>query len=535
MNEEYGVSHMPDVLNCLADLSNDEVFTPPDVANAMLDLLPEDIWQRDDVRFLDPCCKTGVFLREITKRLLRGQLPDFDHRLIEIEEKRCKHEKLNGREEGYLTLLQATLDHILKEQVYGIAITELTALMTRRTLYCAKYADSEFSVVHFDNPDGNIRYVPMDHEWEGKSGNERCKWCGTSRKEIENRTSDETHAYEFIHTTTRPERLFNVEAFDIICGNPPYNLRDGGAAASAMPLYHFFVEQALKLDPQYITMIIPARWYSGGKGLDGFRAAMLHDEHIKELHDFADPNECFPGVSIKGGVCYFLRDNSYEDNGCKIVNHANNTVISTLTRPLLENGNDIFIRWNKAVDILKKVQQIEGKSFSNIVSARKPFGLDTKFRGKKTGAIKLWQNKSFAYVESADLVRGLEALPKWKVFISEAYGAGEDFPHQIINKPFKGKPNEACTETYLMIGPVNTEQEADSIISYIQTKFFRFLVLLHKPSQHATAKVYSFVPLQDWSRLWTDADLYKKYGLKQDEIDFIESMIRPMELGGDND
>ena len=545
MSEEYGVSHMPDVLNCLADLSNDEVFTPPDVANAMLDLLPEDIWQRDDVRFLDPCCKTGVFLREITKRLLRGQLPDFDHRMIEIEDKRRKHEPLNSREEGYLTLLQATLDHILKEQVYGIAITELTALMTRRTLYCAKYADSEFSVVHFDNPDGNIRYVPLEHEWEGKKGKEHCKWCGVSKNEIENRTSGETYAYELIHTA-EPERLFNVK-IDVIVSNPPYNLNVGQEKENyGVPIYDKFVRAAKRFEPEYMSMIVPARWYAGGRGLDDFRDEMLHDKHISRICDYPNSADCFSNaVEIQGGVCYFLWEREHDDD-CIVKTFSSVASNDPMKRPLLEENCTTFLRYNEAVSIIRKVLAKEEKCFGDLVSPQTPFGVITSYKGIPTkehdddlkmyisGNEKEYKGGS-SFCPMEKITKGHEMIPWHKVYIGAAYGGGMKFPHSVIGKPFYGEPNSICNQSYLCVGPFDSKETCLNVMSYYSTKFMRFLILQKKNAQHAMRGVYQFVPQQDWSHIWTDEMLYEKYELTPSEIEFIEALIKPMELGGDND
>lgn len=491
-------NYNPDVLSCLANLSNDEVFTPPQLANQILDMLPQDLFTNKETRFLDPCCKSGVFLREIAKRLIVGlekEIPD----------------------------LEARLNHIYTKQLFGIAITELTALLSRRSVYCSKQANSQYSICNtFSDEEGNIHFERTSHTWE----NGRCKYCGANQSEYDRDDTLETHAYQFIHN---PKELLKMK-FDVIVGNPPYQLSDGGAQASATPIYQYFVEQAKKLNPRYLTMIIPARWYSGGKGLDEFRDEMLQDDRLRIIHDFEDAGECFAGVEIKGGVCYFLWDK--ENRGlCKVYTHQKGEIISESERALLEKDSDIFIRYNNGISILHKVLAKNESSFSDIVSSRKPFGLPTNFDEYKTNtfnnAIKLYANKKQGYITNEQIERNHNWVNQYKIFIPKAIGSGDIKTDRI--KPIMGVPNTCCSETYVLIGPFNSEAICNNVISYINTKFFHFLLGLKKITQDATKRVYQFVPMQDFNEPWTDEKLYKKYGLDQDEIDFIESMIRPME------
>lgn len=326
--------------------------------------------------------------------------------------------------------------------------------------------------------------------------------------------------------------------FDVIIGNPPYQLSDGsgGQGSSATPIYHLFIEKAKKLKPKYLSMIIPSRWFAGGKGLDEFRDGMLHDRHIIKLIDFPDSTDCFTGVSIKGGVCYFLWERDQESK-CLVTTITKNLAENSV-RYLLEDGCDVFIRYSKAVSIYRKVSMYHEEPFSSIVSTRKPFGLPSTFSKYATdfesNTVTIYGNKCIKKVNRSQISQNKEWIDKTKILITFAYGAGEGFPHQIINKPILADPGTCCTETYLVIGPFEKQSEAENALSYIQTKFFRFMVLLRKNTQNATAKVYKSVPMQDFSKPWTDEELYEKYGLTDDEIAFIESMIKPMELGGDD-
>ena len=497
------INYNPDVLSCLANLSNDEVFTSPALANQMLDLLPQELFRSSTTTFLDPATKSGVFLREIAKRLLEGlkdEIPD----------------------------LQTRINHILTKQIFGLGITELTALLARRTLYCSREANGKFSVCEgFNDLQGNIFYSPLKHQWE----NGRCIKCGASEQVYDRGDELENHAYSFIH-----QELANINEklpvkFDVIIGNPPYQLSDGGAQASAKPIYDQFVQQAIKLQPKYLSMIIPARWFTSGKGLDDFRDQMLNDRRISEIHDFPNSNDCFTGVEIKGGVCYFLWEEQHNDD-CLIVTHEKNSQISEMKRPLKEEGLDFLIRYNSAIDILRKVSSKQESSFSSLVSARKPFYLPTTFKGKKEpysdkyNNVTLYQNKSISYVKREEIPTNKQLIDQHKLFVPKAIGSGDSKTDWV--KPIYAEPNTACTETYLVIGPFEDKQTCENVMSYISTKFFHFLLTLKKNTQDATKKVYELVPTQDFSKPWTDKELYEKYQLTQAEIDYIESMVRPV-------
>lgn len=519
----------PDVLTCIANLSNDEVFTPPALANQMLDALAEswsknhegaNIWADPDVKFLDPCTKSGVFLREITARLTTGL-------------------------ESLIPNLQERVDHILTKQIFGIGITNLTGLLARRSVYCSKIANGKHSIANsFPSSHGNIWFERINHEWNNK----KCKFCGASQSVFDRSNNLETHAYALIHNNDPKQEITKIFGdnmqFDVIIGNPPYQLNDGGGGTSASPIYHLFVEQAKKLQPRYLSMIIQSRWFAGGRGLDQFRESMLTDNRLRSIDDYLGASDVFPGVGLKGGVCYFLwdRDNPGQ---CRVTTRFKDWPVSTATRPLLEQGAEIFIRFNEGVSILKKVMKTEGsstfslpedKQFFPLVSARKPFGLASTFKGKDTKSgndLEIYRRGGKGYVSRKKVLTGTDLIDKWKLFVGfAAPGTGnkDTYPHRIISTPFIGEPNSVSSETYLCIGPFNSREEAENALSYLSCRLTRFLIQLHKASQNTTRKVYTFVPVQDWSRSWTDEDLYKKYALTKKEISFIEKIVRPMEV-----
>ena len=541
MNEQVSFTlrgRNPDVLTCIANLSNDEVFTPPELAVRMLDMLAEawaadhggaNLWADKTVRFLDPFTKSGVFLREITSRLTEGlaqQMPD----------------------------LQERVNHILTQQVFGIGITKLTSLLARRSVYCSKYANGAHSIAKgFDSDAGNIWFERTEHTWAKNGANSNCTFCGASKATLDRGAALETHAYAFIHTDnikTRMTELFGEDMqFDVIVGNPPYQLNTDGFGMQARPIYQQFVQQAKTLDPRYLCMIIPARWFAGGMGLDIFREEMLNDSRLRSIDDYLSAADVFPGVGLKGGVCYFLWNRDHPGL-CDVSTHFKDWPVSTATRPLIEAGADIFIRFNEGLSILKKVMAAETggcatlelpepKKFMRLVSSIGVFGLESTFKGKVKRAgddLKVYRNGGVGYIARSEIQKERSVFDKWKVFIGRAApgtGNRDTYPHRIISTPFIGEPGSISSWTYMHIGALDSKEEAESLLSYLSCRLTRFLILLHKPSQDTTRKVYTFVPTQEWTKRWTDEDLYAKYGISASEIEFIEKVVRPMDLTSD--
>lgn len=507
----------PDVLSCLANLSTDEVFTPPDVVNRMLDMLPQELFRNPDTTFLDPACKTGVFLREIAKRLIVGLEPQFPD-------------------------LQERLDHIFHHQLYGIAITELTSMLSRRGVYCSKFPYSEFSVSYFDeeHQDGNIRFKRIQHTWDtpklmtlnGKKLG-KCVFCGATRDEYDRDKELETYAYEFIHRNS-PEEIFNMK-FDVIIGNPPYQLSDGGNGKSAKPIYQLFVDRAKKLNPRYLSMIIPSRWFSGGKGLDDFRKSMLSDRRMRKIVDYENFKDVFPGVDLAGGACYFLWERDY--NGiCEVVNFNRDKPFSMM-RYLDEN--ETFIRQNLAVEIVKKISAQHTAFLNGRVSARKPFGIPSNYLPANSGVpCHFIQRIGLKYAFKADVSDSKGYLNKWKLLIPAAPIAGQTDFSKPVRFFYDGntriaKPSECCTESWLVAGAFETEEETVAYKSYMFTKTVRFLLLQTVVSQHISTKSFCFVPeLGKYSGCYTDAMLRLMWNITPEEYAYIDSKIS--DIGGED-
>ena len=498
----------PDILDCLANLSSDEVFTPPAVVNKMLDLLPQKLFRSSKTRFLDPFTKSGVFLREIVKRLDKG-LED----VIPDKEERIRH--------------------IFANQVYGIAITQLTALFSRRSLYCNKDVNNVRSTIRncFRTEGGNIGYHPCRHTWVDGS----CKICGASKKALSQSPDVENYAYPFLH-----DEVFMKQAqelgFDVVIGNPPYQMKDGGSGTgiSAVPIYHQFVKQAKRLNARYLTMIIPSRWFAGGKGLDEFRSEMLGDDSIRKIVDFPDSTDCFEGVSIAGGVNYFLRDSKYHGD-CEITTNRNG-VLTTSVRSLSEY--DIFVRSNESIAIMRRILASGDETMEHVVSSRNPFGFDSKQRGEERSfrsAIRLVSSAGVGYVKRSDVIRNRDLIDKWKVSIGKVVpcngevGVDPSKGYKAITKTRIHAPGEVFTESYLLLASFDNKMEAENFSSYMMLRFPRFLLHETYSSMNITKSNFRFVPFLDYSRAWTDDELYSRYSLNKREREFVSGLIRPMD------
>lgn len=531
--------HNPDVLTCIANLSNDEVFTPPEFANQMLDTLAAawadandgaSIWANPDVTFLDPFTKSGVFLREIVRRLTDGlilAIPDLNQRV----------------------------DHILTHQVFGIGITQLTALLARRSVYCSKFANGPHSIAKsFTTEDGNIWFERTEHTWGGGTRefrsdpltseeaivyiNRKCIYCGAGKDDYARGDDLETHAYAFIHTDDIKARITELFGdnmqFDVIIGNPPYQLSDGGGAgSSARPIYNAFVNRAKALDPRFLTMVIPSRWFAGGKGLDSFRSEMLGDRRLKKLVDFPNSRDVFGGVDVAGGVCYFLWDRSWQ--GLCVVETVESGGVTRVERQL--DAYNVFIRDNRVLEVVEHVNSMGGDSFSNIVSSRRPFGLDASLRASVSGDTRLYSSSGDGWIDRNIVTRGENLVDKWKVLLSKTSSehAGQTDKNgmkRVLSRVEVMPPGSVATESYLIVGPFESESEAESAVSYLRTRFARFLVSSVLLTQNITRAMFEFVPLPPLDRIWTDDALYRAYQLRAEQVALINETIKEMEEAG---
>jgi site-specific DNA-methyltransferase (adenine-specific) len=455
-----GHSYNPDVLNCLANLSGDEVFTPPAMANRILDLLPKEIWSDKNATFLDPVCKSGAFLREMAKRLDVGL-----EKVIRDKQKR--------------------LNHIFGKQLYGLAITEITALVSRRSVYCSKTANGQYSVCDsFDDIQGNIRFERIKHTWKKGS----CVFCGASEEAYERGEELESHAYKLLHVA-EPKEIFKMK-FDVIVGNPPYQMGADGSTRD-IPIYHKFVEQAKKLNPRFLSMIIPSRWMAGGLGLSDFRSTMLNDRRIRNLVDYERMSDVFPGVDFEGGVCFFLWDRDNEGD-CAVTTVRGDEVLGPVSRNLGEY--DVFVRDSRALGILKKVIAAKEPSLSEVVSARTAFGVVSNFSGyrneKKAGDVRYYatspRGRVKAWIARSEAKQNHKAIGCWKAMVTKAFGERGARPAKVLGAPCIAGPPSICTQSFLFVCTDSREQ-AESVVSYYCTRFLRFLVSLRKITQEQHA------------------------------------------------
>ena len=513
----------PDVLTCIANLSNDEVFTPPEFANRMLDTLAAawaadnagaNLWADKSVKFLDPCTKSGVFLREIARRLTHGlavEMPD----------------------------LQQRVDHILTRQVFGIGITQITSLLARRSVYCSKHANGEHSIAKsFASDDGNIWFKRIKHTWDG----DKCQYCGAGKSVFNRAAGLETHAYAFIHIDNIKTRLAEIFGgnmqFDVIIGNPPYQLASDGGTRD-VPIYQHFVEQAKRLEPRFLAMVIPSRWMASGLGLSDFRQAVLSDRRMRELVDYPAANDVFPGVEVKAGVCYFLWDASHNGD-CKVTTIRGDEVVGPIQRNLGEY--DVFVRDARAVSILHKVADRGEASINTILARDKEFGWTSNFDGfhetERPSDVPIYyirkMKRDVGYIERKAVTKSSHLIDTWKLLVPKAFNGGDAVPHQILGKPLIAPSPSVCTQSFLFFN-VGSLKAAKSLQSYYTTRLFRFLVSVRKITQHATHSTYVWVPMQTWARTWTDEALYAKYGITKKEQAYIESQVRAMNLAAADD
>lgn len=515
MNDETAgprVARVPDILDVIAQLSSDEVPTPPLLARALLDLLPKEVWSNPDYRWLNPASKSGAILREAAKRLMVG--------LTDWEADPAKR-----------------AEHILRHMLFGCSITQLTGEMTRRSVYVSRDATSRHAAVRFATPGGNLPFVEADHDYPlGKDGKARglCKICSAPGS-LERGSHRENHAYAFIHGTYPTQEMQDMK-FDVIVGNPPYQIgiQNERDSPDANPIYQYFVENAIALDPKYLAMIVPSRWFTGGKAqLDSFRATMIGDRRLRAIVDNPKLFDCFPGVEIKGGVNYFLWDRDH-DGDCQFSTRVDGTITSTTTRDLRE-GEGVIVRDNSAASIIHKTVKFreEAGSLEDRVSPRYPFGssLMSNFSGAAPepfpGSIPLIFGARVEYISEDQITRNRDWVSKWKVLIPKAGdGHGREISY-VLGEPIAVAPGSACTQTYLVAGTFDSAAEAENYANYLTTKFVRFLVLQRKSTQDVTPDRFRFVPWLDMSRGWSDEDLYAHFSLGENEIAHIEASIHP--------
>lgn len=522
-----------DILETITNVGNDEVFTPRKTCDMMLDLLPDEVWHNPLYKWLNPATKNGVFEREIAIRLDKG----LENVIADKEERR---------------------KHILQNMIFSIGQTKFTANVARRTLYYCSQANRKCDGIiaadghyvngyaigngtWFDDEEGNIKSPCTDHLIDPKT--KKCRYCGLSHdSKYLDANQREKYAYEFMHVDHLilqkhlQKRFFRGEKdmkFDIIIGNPPYQLSTNDKGIQAVPIYNKFVEQAIYLRPKYLSMIIPSRWFTGGMGMDEFRNNMLKDKHIRILHDFPKSRDCFPNVDIAGGVCFFLWDQSY-DGKCKVISQTGSKISSSI-RDLDEN--DVFIRDNVGIEIVNKIKKTSTKMLDSIVSSISPFALPTNTRGSEesfNNSVKVYASTGEYFIKRSEVTKGQNFIDEYKVSCGQlnpdrgGVNNASDGMSNVTTKIKIYNPGEVFTATYLLLGHFKTAIEAENFASYVKTRFARYLILLTLSSMHITRESFKFVPVLDWNKKWTDEELFSLFNLNDIEIKAICSSIREM-------
>lgn len=501
--------HVPDILDVIAALSSDAQPTPPILAQALLDLLPAEVWSDPNLKWLNPASKSGSITREVVRRLMIGLgqwEPDSDKRA----------------------------EHILRNMVYGCGVTQVHGEMTRRSVYGSRDATSKNAIVKFASMEGNLPFIEGTHEFAtNRSGKAigPCRIC-SAPVALERGIRRENHAYAFLHGSY-PTKEMKTMKFDVIVGNPPYQTGDGKTSES--PLYHHFIESAIALNPRYLAMVVPSRWFNGGKGLDEFRARMIQDRRLRTIVDNPKLFDCFPGVEIKGGVNYFLWDRDYNGD-CEFSTRIDGRIVSTTTRDLRE-GDGVVVRDNSASSIIAKCRpDTEDHSLASWFSSQFPFGqsITTNFSGAKSepfnDAVPLIFGSHVGYVSLDQIEKNRAWVGKWKVIVPVGGdGHGREVSY-VLGEPIALAPGSACTQTYLVAGVFDTRDETHNYAKYLTTKLARFLLLQRKSTQHVRPDKLRFVPILDFKREWTDEDLYAHFGLTDEEVANVEASIHPREV-----
>lgn len=438
----------------------------------------EDIFLNPEARILEMNSKSGLYPLYMAYSLYAMKLPGPEDKLP-------------------LEQTQALWQETVEQQIFVLCKTRMAESITRRTL------------VGYQDWTVNTTYIPHL---------------------LERMENDPQRLAKKLEKPETWRKNGEPMTFDAIVGNPPYQIADGGNNASAMPVYQRFVELATTIEPHYASMIMPSRWYSGGRGLDDFRANIMNDTRMRVLYDYASSDYCFPGVDISGGICYFLWDKDY-DGPCTVTN-AESQIAHSVKRYL--NEFPILVRSNAAISIIDKVARRKEQTLDTFVSSQKPFGLRTFARPDENGDLTLRWNGGKGPISSDKVTGGTELIDKWKVIVSRVlyeHGGKADKNGQsrILSILEMLGPKEVCSETYIVVNSYDTEAEAAGLYSYLKTKFARFLIMQATSSIMITRGCFMFVPVQNFTEEWTDEKLYKKYELTEDEIAFIESTIRVME------